>query len=162
VLLFKNVLFTVLLPGTATVFIPYRILAASGQLNRPDIGAVRYVGLVPILFGGAIYLSSIWRFAHIGRGTPAPIDPPKTLIVSGAYRVTRNPMYVAVLSVILGESALFASGQLLVYGLAFLAASYSFVLLYEEPTLRRTFGSSYDAYCATVPRWLFMRKARRN
>ena len=161
-LLFKNVLFTVLVPGTFSLYVPYRILIASGQLHRSGIGSVRYVGLVPILFGGAIYLSSVWRLAHLGRGTPAPIDPPKTLVVSGAYRVTRNPMYVAVLRVILGQSALFASGWLLVYGLVFLAASYAFVLLYEEPTLRRKFGSSYEAYCATVPRWLFMRKARRD
>lgn len=159
-LLFKNVAFTILVPGTFAVFVPYRIVASSRQLQLSGIGILRDLGLVPVFFGGAIYLSCIWRFAHLGRGTPAPIDPPKKLVVSGAYRFTRNPMYIAVLSVILGESVLFASGRLLAYGLLVLGVFYLFVVFYEEPTLRRQFGSSYETYCARIPRWLFMTNAR--
>ena len=154
-LLFKNVAFTILVPGTFAVFIPYRMLISSHQLELSRIGILRDLGLVPVFFGGAIYLSCIWRFAHLGRGTPAPIDPPKTLVVSGAYRLTRNPMYVAVLSVIFGEAVLFASGSLFAYGLLILGMFYLFVVTYEEPTLRRQFGSSFDTYCGKVPRWLF-------
>ena len=155
-LLLKNVVFTILVPGTVAVFVPYRILGSSGQLQLSGIGLLRYLGLVPILLGGATYLSCVWGFAHIGRGTPAPIDPPKKLVVSGPYRFTRNPMYVAVLCVVFGEAVLFASGRLLAYGVLILTAFHAFVVLYEEPTLRRQFGSSYKAYCSRVPRWFFL------
>ena len=159
-LLLKNVVFTVLVPGTVAVFVPYRILSSSGRLQLHEIGALRLLGLTPVLFGGAVYLSCVWGFARIGQGTPAPIDPPKKLVVSGPYRFTRNPMYVAVFCVILGEAVFFASSWLLAYGLLILATFYTFVVFYEEPTLRRQFGSSYNNYCTRVPRWLLMKKAR--
>ncbi|HET6204398.1 MAG TPA: isoprenylcysteine carboxylmethyltransferase family protein [Planctomycetota bacterium] len=159
VLILEDVLFTALVPGTVALFVPYRILASSGKLRLGEGGVLRFLGFVPILVGCAVYLWSIVAFARTGGGTPAPIDPPKTLVVRGPYRYTRNPMYLAVLLVILGESLLFASGRLLAYAALLLAVFYSFVLLYEEPTLRRRFGMSCASYCARVPRWLFVRKA---
>lgn len=159
-LLLKNVIFTLLVPGTVAVFVPYRILTSSGRLHLHQNGVARFLGIALILFGGALYLWCVWGFGHVGQGTPAPIDPPKKLVVSGPYRLTRNPMYAAVLSVIVGESVWFSSGRLLWYALVVLAAFYTFVVFYEEPTLRRQFGRSYESYCTRVPRWLFRRKVR--
>jgi hypothetical protein len=89
-----------------------------------------------------------------GRGTPAPIDPPKELVVRGLYRFARNPMYVGVLAVIAGQSWLFGSPPLAIYALAVFACFHVFVIAYEEPTLRRHFDGAYERYCAAVPRWL--------
>ena len=159
-LLLNNLVFTVVVPGTVAVFVPYRILTSSGRWQLHEIGWLRLLGMAPVLFGGALYLSCVWGFAHVGHGTPAPIDPPKTLVATGPYRFTRNPIYIAVFCVIVGEAVLFASGRLLAYGLLVLAAFYAFVILYEEPTLRRQFGSAYESYCTRVPRWLLKKKAR--
>ena len=158
-LLLKNLAFTILVPGTVAGLVPYAILASPPHLAPPGTEALQLAGLVLALLGGTLYLACIRGFARLGRGTPAPIDPPRTLVVSGPYRFTRNPMYIAVHTVILGEAMLFASGRLLVYGLAVLAAFHLFVVLYEEPTLRRLFGPAYETYCAEVPRWLPVMKA---
>ena len=107
-----------------------------------------------ILAGGYLLLECFGRFAWQGGGTPAPVAPPERLVVSGPYRRVRNPMYVAVLTLILGQAALFADPRLVVYGLAVWAAFHIFVLVYEEPTLRRSFPRDYAAYFAAVPRWL--------
>ena len=89
-----------------------------------------------------------------GTGTPAPIDPPRNLVVSGLYRFVRNPMYVGVALVLLSEAALFGSFRLLEYALIVWAAFFLFVVAYEEPALRRKFGVSYQAYFEAVPRWI--------
>jgi len=88
-----------------------------------------------------------------GRGTLAPVDPPTRLVVRGPYRYVRNPMYLGVLCILTGEAWLFASSALLIYAAAVLACFYSFVVLYEEPALRRKFGESYEQYARTVHRW---------
>jgi hypothetical protein len=93
-------------------------------------------------------------FALAGRGTPAPIDPPRELVVRGLYRVTRNPMYVGVLTVIAAGSWLFGSVPLAFYAFVVFACFHCFVIGYEEPTLRRSFDGAYQRYCAAVPRWL--------
>ena len=111
-------------------------------------------GLVAITLGGMAVLMCDWDFAASGKGTPAPIDPPRTLVRRGLYRAVRNPMYVGVVTVLLGESLVFNSVCLLVYAIGLWLAFHLFVVLYEEPTLRRTFGMEYQNYCATVPRWI--------
>ena len=90
----------------------------------------------------------------VGLGTPAPIDPPKTLVVRGPYRWTRNPMYVAVLAVLIGECVVTQSAALAEYSVAVFFGFYAFVLFYEEPTLGHKFGDEYRQYCARVPRWI--------
>ncbi|MGH8641307.1 MAG: methyltransferase family protein, partial [Burkholderiales bacterium] len=100
----------------------------------------------------------IWDFASFGRGTPAPIDLPRHLVARGFYRYSRNPMYIGVLSVVFGWSLLFQSGPIALYGLVLAAGFHLFVVLYEEPHLRRAFGSSYEQYCARVGRWLSFRR----
>lgn len=159
-LILKNALFTAVVPGTVTILIPWRILSSSGEIRLDGASALRYLALLPILSGLAVYLWSLLGFARTGRGTPAHIDPPRTLVVRGPYRATRNPMYAAVLLAILGEAALFASGRLLGYAALVLAVLHGFVVLYEEPALRRRFGPSYEAYCARVPRWFLSRRRR--
>jgi len=147
----KTLLFTVLVPGTVAVYVPYRI----ARPTRPiEVSALGVLGVLMFGCGALIYLSCAWHFAWTGRGTPAPIDPPKVLIVRGLNRYVRNPMYIGVLTMILGQSALFASPQVLYYGAFFFVAANLFVLLYEEPALRKQFGASYEEYLRTVPRWV--------
>jgi protein-S-isoprenylcysteine O-methyltransferase Ste14 len=149
-LFLKNLLFTVLLPGTIGVYVPRWISLGRAPAN----GAAALLAGVVFAAGGAIYLWCVWDFATFGRGTPAPIDAPRRLVVRGLYRYVRNPMYVGVLTVILGWVLLFGSRDLATYGLVVAAGFHLFVLLYEEPTLRGRFGPEYDEYRARVGRWL--------
>jgi len=115
---------------------------------------MRAVGVLLVLAGGPGLVDSFARFALQGLGTPAPIAPTQKLVVSGLYRHVRNPMYVSVLAVVLGQALLFGDWRLLVYGALFWLACHLFVLAYEEPTLQRTFGAEYEAFRANVPRWI--------
>ena len=104
--------------------------------------------------GGVILLWSFWNFLVQGRGTPAPVDPPKKLVATGFYRYVRNPMYIGVLLTLIGHFLWFGFWFLLAYtALAFLA-THLFVTLYEEPTLKRKFGASYENYLKSIPRWI--------
>jgi len=152
-LFLKNALFTVLVPGTVAVLVPYGILARGGAVL--DLEPFRALPAAPLLaLGAATYFWCLWDFAVAGRGTPAPIDPPRQLVARGLYRYVRNPMYVGVLLVIVGWSALFDSVALLSYAAAVAVAFHLFVVLIEEPMLRRRFGPAYDAYCGAVRRWI--------
>ncbi len=149
VLFLKNLLFTVIVPGTVAVYAPLAL--ATGGSTTSFAWFVVSVALFAV--GGAIYLWCVWDFATFGRGTPAPIDAPKDLVIRGLYRYVRNPMYVGVLSAILGWSALFQAPGILLYAGCVGLCFHLFVVLYEEPHLRQTFGSSYDEYRARVGRW---------
>jgi protein-S-isoprenylcysteine O-methyltransferase Ste14 len=140
-------------PAMVAGLIPYRL--SRWQMEPPFLGtaATRVAGAILIALGSAALLECFARFAIKGRGTPAPIAPTETLVVSGLYRFVRNPMYVAVASVILGQALLLGSTRLLGYALVLWIVVHVFVLAYEEPTLRRQFGESYDRYRANVPRW---------
>jgi len=107
-----------------------------------------------IAVGAAIYLWCIWDFASLGRGTPAPVDPPRRLVARGLYRYSRNPMYIGVLIVICGWALLFQSIAIAAYGLVVGLCFQLVVVLYEEPALARQFGASYAQYRANVRRWL--------
>jgi protein-S-isoprenylcysteine O-methyltransferase Ste14 len=115
---------------------------------------LRIVGGGLILAGLPVLLDSFARFAVEGLGTPAPVFPTSHLVVTGWYRYVRNPMYVAVLAVIVGQALIFGNVALLEYGALAWLVAHIFVLTYEEPTLRRTFGEEYELYCANVPRWI--------
>ena len=149
----KTLLFTVLVPGTVAGLVPYLLMRA-GAGGAAPLGAARWLGLVPILAGVVIYLRSAWDFVVAGHGTPAPIDPPQHLVARGFYRFSRNPMYVAVIAVLLGEAVALESAVLAAYALVVGGGFHLFVVFYEEPSLRRLFGGSYEDYCARVPRWL--------
>jgi protein-S-isoprenylcysteine O-methyltransferase Ste14 len=152
-LFLKNALFTVIVPGTVGVIIPYRI-----GLRRTSAGLAwgsqHYVALFLLAVGGAIYFRCVWDFAHTGRGTPAPIDAPKVLVVRGLYQYVRNPIYVGVLLIVLGWTVYFGSVGVLVYGACLALGFHLFVILVEEPSLRRQFGESYERYCRAVRRWV--------
>jgi protein-S-isoprenylcysteine O-methyltransferase Ste14 len=150
VLLLRAVAFTVLLPGTVVVLVPMLLFDQGGRF---DIGCLRLGGLLPILAGGPTLLWCIWDFAHRGRGTLAPIDPPQFIVRSGPYRWVRNPMYVADLLILIGEGVLFESLPILAWAGAMALAFHLFVVLYEEPSLANRFGAAYKEYRRTVPRW---------
>ncbi len=150
-LLLKNLLFTLVVPGTGAVLLP---LYLARSRFPPPPGVTFAIGLAMLALGGALYLRCVWDFATFGRGTPAPIDAPKKLVIRGLYRYTRNPMYVAVLTVILGWGILLQAPILFLYALFAGAAFHSFVVFYEEPTLRRQFGDEYEVYRVRVNRWL--------
>jgi protein-S-isoprenylcysteine O-methyltransferase Ste14 len=149
-----SIVFLFAAPGFFGVFIPW--YTTGWRMYEPLLGVepVRWLGGVLIFFSAAVLLDSFARFALQGRGTPAPIYPTATLVVSGAYRYVRNPMYIAVISLIAGQGLLIGRLPLLIYALAFGVVTHLFVLVYEEPTLRSTYGAQYEAYAANVHRWL--------
>jgi protein-S-isoprenylcysteine O-methyltransferase Ste14 len=161
---FKTLIFTILVPGTVAVVLPYRLAASSGAWGPVAFGSLRYIGLLFIVAGALIYLWCAWDFAFTGKGTPAPIDPPKELVVRGLYKYVRNPMYVGVLWLVLGQAVWFQALPLFGYAAIVFLLFSAFVLFYEEPALRRKFGDAYERYCETVPRWLpnLGRKARQS
>ena len=149
--LLGSALFLALAPGTLAGLVPWLITRWKGPAEAP---ALTFAGGVLLALGGLLLVDCFTRFALQGRGTPAPIAPPQHLVVTGAYRHVRNPMYVAVVSLILGQVVLFASLPLLLYGLVIWAGFHAFVLGYEEPTLRDKFPDDYRAFFAGVPRWI--------
>jgi len=149
-----SAIFLVIAPGIVAGYVPW--LICRWHVGPPLMGiyVLRLVGLFLIAAGLPILLDSFARFALHGLGTPAPIFPTRHLVVNGLFRYVRNPMYVAVLSLILGQALVFGSVRVLEYGFAVWAAFYLFVLVYEEPALRKTYGAEYEQFCANVPRWI--------
>jgi protein-S-isoprenylcysteine O-methyltransferase Ste14 len=145
VLLLKNLLFTLIVPGTVAVYLRLRITRDHSPVFR--------AGYALLLLDGFIYAWHVWDFAAFGRATPAPIDAPKKLVVRGLYRSSRNPMYLGVLTTILGWAVLFGSFYVVLYALVIVACFQAFILSYEEPRLRAEFGDEYERHCAGVGRW---------
>jgi protein-S-isoprenylcysteine O-methyltransferase Ste14 len=149
----RTALFLLVVPGTVLGLVPFALVA--GNLGpRLDLGAGHWLGVVPLSLGLAVILWCFGDFVRRGRGTPAPYDPPVELVVAGLYRFVRNPQYLGVFLVIIGEALL--TGAVVLFGyLALLVVGYHlFVTYYEEPTLSRLFGAAYARYCESVPRWL--------
>jgi protein-S-isoprenylcysteine O-methyltransferase Ste14 len=153
-LLLRSIFFTLLLPGTATVLIPYWLISSRDAGSPSPLAALRFLGLPLIIGGVSGLLYCIWQFFSTGRGTLAPVDPPKYLVVRGLYQYVRNPMYVSVVTVLIGEAMFFQSLPVLIEGGIFVVMVHLFVVLYEEPALRREFGESYERYVQTVGRWI--------
>ena len=149
-LLLKNLLFTVVAPGTVAVYLPLLIASDGTRAGGLWLALAAALGVG----GGGIYAWCVWDFATFGRGTPLPLDAPKKLVIRGLYRFTRNPMYVGVLAVVLAWAALFRDPHLLVYTTCVAPAFHLFVVLYEERHLSLLFGVDYDAYRGRVGRWL--------
>lgn len=149
-----SIVFLFVAPGVVAGLIPWSISLYQIQPAFLGIEPIRWLGIGVLALGGVLLLETFARFALQGRGTPAPIAPTKTLVVTGSYRFVRNPMYVAVVSLILGQALLFGSFLTLLYGFAVWLTVHAFVLTYEEPTLSRTYGEQYDQYRANVRRWI--------
>jgi len=148
---FKSLLFLIVAPGMVAGYIPLGLLRRGLQI---ETGFLAWLALPLWLIGAVIVLWSFWNFLVQGRGTPAPLDPPKELVAVGFYRYTRNPMYVGVLLLILGHFLWFRFGNLLIYSMVVFITFNTFVAYYEEPTLRKKFGATYEEYCQRVPRWI--------
>ena len=146
-----TVVFFFVAPGSAAGLVPWLITG----WERPDAGAgvLDALGVVLIALGLVAVIACFARFVTEGSGTPAPVAPTETLVVGGLYRHVRNPMYIAVASVIGGEALLFRSPGVVLWLVLFLAASVAFVRGYEEPSLRERFGASYERYREAVPGW---------
>ena len=149
-----SAVFLFVAPGTVAVYVPWRVCRWRFAPALLGFLPFRMIGVFMIAVGLAILLDSFARFAIQGLGTPAPIAPPEHLVISGLYRYVRNPMYVAVLLLIFGQGLLFGNVYLLGYGTIVWLGFFAFVILYEEPALRRKFGAEYERYCSRVPRWL--------
>jgi protein-S-isoprenylcysteine O-methyltransferase Ste14 len=146
----KNLMFTAVVPATVALYGPLALIGP-GKAG----GGVRAVGAdVLLVAGAALYAWTVWEFAIYGRGTPAPIDAPRRLVIVGPYRRVRNPMYLGVLTVIAGWICRYGQAVLIGYWLAVAAGFHLFVLVYEEPHLRRRFPLDYPSYCLRVRRWL--------
>jgi protein-S-isoprenylcysteine O-methyltransferase Ste14 len=152
--LFKTLVFTLLVPGTVGVLVPHYLVTESGGSQSLPALSWRWVGLLPVVAGGCIYLVCAWHFAVTGLGTPAPIDMPRKLVVRGPYRFVRNPMYVGVAWFVVGQAVLFRSWAVLAYIASIWMVADLFVVFYEEPTLGRKFGAQYEEYGRRVARWL--------
>ena len=133
-----------------TYFVPRWVIPEETFANP------RPIGWIVVALGAAIGLPCIWEFAWRGLGTPAPFDPPRRLVVSGPYRWVRNPMYLGMGVALIGEAIVFPNiTSLLIVMVVLLWGVVSlFVIAYEEPTLRRSFGRDYEEYCRSVRRWL--------
>ena len=149
-LVIRNLLFTVAVPGLGGVWVPWQILTRDGHTPVP----VAWEAVVVIAAGIALYVWCTWNFAAVGGGTPGPWDAPRQVVVVGPHRWVRNPIYIAALLVVLGQAWLFMSLPVLAYAGAMWLCCHLFVIGYEEPTLRRRFGSAYLEYRRTVPRWI--------
>jgi protein-S-isoprenylcysteine O-methyltransferase Ste14 len=146
-----TIAFFFLAPGTVAGLVPGWLSGwerPAGGLRVTDV-----VGGVLVTIGLAVVIAAFAQFAREGRGTPAPVAPTEQLVVGGLYRYVRNPMYLAVAAIIGGQALIFQSGAVLGWLVAFMVLVLTFVTAYEQPTLRRTYGASYEAYCDAVPGW---------
>lgn len=134
------------------MLVPWMLLRWGG-IGRVS-SSLRMVGIAVLTLGAGMLLWCVADFARIGRGTLAPVDPPTVLVRRGLYRVVRNPMYVAVVTILAGEALLFGSWMIAAWAASLAVAFHLRVLRYEEPVLRQTFGAAFDRYCRAVPRWV--------
>ncbi len=153
-ILARTVVYATLFIAFVLVFVPDRVLEWS-NLTRPEqIGAWQIGGASLVLAGGALALWCVFTFALVGKGTPAPFDPPQRLVQRGPYRFVRNPMYIGAGIAMIGAALFYRSWPLIGYSAMLALSSHLFVITYEEPTLSRTFGADYDEYRRRVHRWL--------
>ncbi|MGB0123655.1 MAG: isoprenylcysteine carboxylmethyltransferase family protein [Silvibacterium sp.] len=146
--------FLLLAPGTVAGFVPWWISRWHVHAPFPGFAFLRVIGGLLIAVGIAVLLESFARFALQGLGTPAPVFPTRHLVVKGFYRFVRNPMYVSVLAVLVGEALFLGSAGILAFAACAWLVAHLFVIGYEEPTLLKSFGVEYETYRSHVPRWI--------
>jgi len=149
-----SAIFAISAPGTVAGIVPWWISRWKIQAPFLHFYGFRVIGVLFILLGLPVLLDSFARFALQGLGTPAPPFPTRHLVVTGLYRYVRNPMYVAVVGLIAGQALLLGNRALLFYAIIVWMAFQIFVLLYEEPVLRKTYTAEYEVFCRNVPRWI--------
>ena len=152
-LILKNLLFTLLVPGFIAGCVPFYWFEK--RPRWPEIWRWHHgIGVLVFTLGAVIYVNCVWLFATKGRGTPAPIDPPKRLVHGGLYRWVRNPMYLGIFAIVGSEALFFWSIHIVIYFVCLICAVHLFVALYEESALSYQFGAMYEDYKRAVPRWL--------
>jgi protein-S-isoprenylcysteine O-methyltransferase Ste14 len=151
--LVRTVTYAALFIGLVLIYVPARLLSWSGIVRPAAIEMPQVAGMVIGAAAATVALWCIFTFATIGRGTPAPFDPPRRLVIQGPYRFVRNPMYIGAGLALASAALFYESLPLLGYTGFFFLATHLFVVWYEEPTLRRTFGPEYEAYRRQVRRW---------
>lgn len=149
----RALVYASLFVGVLLVYAPAQLLERSGIVQPEVLGVWQVLGMLLAAGGGMLALWCVLTFAFIGRGTPAPFDAPRELVVSGPYRVVRNPMYIGATLALLGAMIYYQLMSLLCYTALFFVLGHLFVVLYEEPHLRRVFGEEYGQYCQRVNRW---------
>ena len=149
--LLGTLVFSILVPGAFVVAFPVALGMAS---RSPGFVGSRTAGLFLILVGAAIYTWAATAFVREGKGTPSPTAPPTQFVAVGPYRYVRNPIYIGELIVVAGLAAVLGSAPVLIYAGGLFAVLHMFIVTYEEPGLRRRFGSAYDGYVREVDRWL--------
>lgn len=149
-----TIIFFFIAPFTLAGVVPWAM--TGWQVKSPEFAwpAVQAAGTALAGLGALMLIDSFARFALKGLGTPAPVFPTKHLVVDGLYRYVRNPMYVGVVLSVLGQALMLASPALLVYGVFLWLGFHLFVMGYEEPTLRESFGREYEEFCSNVRRWI--------
>lgn len=152
-ILARTLVYSTLFVGLLLVFVPGRVLAWSGIVRPAQSGTLPWIGVVVGVAGALLALWCVVSFAVVGHGTPAPFDPPRRLVVRRPYQYVRNPMYLGAALALAGAALIYRSAALLGYLGLFWLITHLFVILYEEPTLRRSFASDYDAYRRRVNRW---------
>lgn len=151
--LIRALTYATLFAGFLLWFVPAEILAIGGLRAPRSVGVLQTFGALVGIVGLGLALSSVLAFATLGKGTPAPFDPPRRLVVRGPYRLLRNPMYLGAGLWVLGLAMFYHSPWLVLYTAVFIVSAHVFVLRYEEPTLQRMFGDEYREYCKRVRRW---------
>ena len=149
-----SVLFFMVAPVTVAGLVPWWIMRWEFQPAFLGFEVTRVIGVMLIIAGIPGIVDSFARFALQGLGTPAPIAPTQNLVVTGLYRYVRNPIYIALVSVTVGQALLFGDGRLLWYGAVLWLVLHLFVVLSEEPILQLKFGKEYETFRANVPRWI--------
>lgn len=140
--------------GLIFIYLPDQLLSWTGIVRPALTGPPQIAGMIIGGVGAAIALWCVFAFAAIGKGTPAPFDPPRQLVIEGPYRFARNPMYIGASLGLAGTAIFYGSLSLSIYAGAFLLAAHLFVVVYEEPTLRKSFGADFEAYCQRIRRWV--------
>jgi protein-S-isoprenylcysteine O-methyltransferase Ste14 len=148
---YKSLLYLIVEAGLFALYVPLALLRSGPRL---ETGVISLLALPLWLIGSLVVLWCFWDFTFKGRGTPMPIDPPRELVVTGFYRYVRNPIYVGVLAIFLGHFLWLGYWALLIYTVLAFIGVHFFIILYEEPTLKRKFGASYEEYLKKVPRWM--------
>ena len=159
--LVRAITYAALFIGFVLVYLPGRFARWSGIVAPATTGAPQVAGMILVAIGTAIVLCCVLTFVFIGKRTPAPFDPPRKLVVRGPYRFVRNPMYIGAGMTLAGAAVYYQSLSIFIYTGVFFLITHLFVVLYEEPTLRRTFGNQYEAYCSRVNRWWLSFNTRR-
>lgn len=152
--LLGTILYTLVVPCSITVLVPFLILTLKFRLIPMPLGIYHYLGLIPICLGIVLYLWAAWEFAVTGKGTPSSISPPKKLVVSGPYRWIRNPIYAGLLFILVGEAIFVQEVILVAYFFFFYLSFNRYIHNNEEPNLAHKFRANYRLYCHAIPRWL--------